>query len=114
MTYEEALSIYSSRDDEQELTPEQKTALDLVIEVANCKPISRRQAKQQLLKMGLLAEVQAKIDEIADPVQKEMVQIYWDDSLTFERRNPMLMEIGSLLGLSELELNQAFKEATSL
>ena len=114
MTYQEALNIYSARDDDQEMTADQQNALDLIIQVANCKPISRRQAKQQLLKMNLLSNVQASINEITDPVQKEMVQIYWDDSLTFERRNPMLMEIGNLLGLTDSQLNQAFKEALTL
>ena len=113
MTYQEAQNILAARQ-EDENTQEQQAALDFIIEVANIKPISRRQAKQQLLIMGLLDDVQTAISAIPDPTQRGMVQIYWDDSQLFERQHPLMMQIGIMLGLDDQGLNQAFKEAYKL
>jgi hypothetical protein len=113
MTYQEAQDILASKQD-GENTLEQQAALDFIIEVANIKPISRRQAKQQLLIMGLLDDVQTAISAIPDPIQRGLAQIYWDDSQLFERKHPMMIQIGAMLGLDDLGLNEAFKAAVKL
>ena len=113
MTYQEAQAILATKQDDEN-TPEQQAALDFIIEVANLKPISRRQAKQQLLIMGKLDAVQSAIDAIPDPVHKGLAQIYWDDSQVFERRHPMMMQIGAMIGLDDQAMNTAFREAAKL
>lgn len=46
--------------------------------------ITVRQAREQLIKLGLIAQVQTSIDSIADPMQKAIVQNYWEYSIDFK------------------------------
>ena len=108
--FKEVQDILAAKQ-EAENTPEKQAALN---EVANIKPISRRQAKQQLLIMGLLDDVQTAISAIPDPTERDMVQIYWDDSQLFERQHPLMIQIGTTLGLDAAQLNEAFKAAYKL
>lgn len=73
--------------------------------------ISRRQSKQQLLADGLLDQIQPAIDAIVDPIERGMVQIYWDDADSFERKSPELIAIGEALGLTSDQIDTMFKEA---
>lgn len=76
--------------------------------------VTRRQAKQALLLNGLLASVQPAIDAIPDAAQRAMIQIEWDDSQVFERNRPALIALGSALGLSDIQLDNLFVEASQL
>lgn len=76
--------------------------------------ISRRQAKQQLLLDGLLANVQPTIDSIADTTERGMVQIYWDDAQEFERDHPQLINLSYALGLADAQIDSMFKAASQL
>ena len=46
--------------------------------------VTRRQARQALVLAGKFNLVQTAIDSISDPVQKQLMQIEWDDSLENE------------------------------
>lgn len=77
--------------------------------------VSKRQAKQQLLIAGLLDNVQPAIDAIPDATERELTQIYWDDSQEFERNHPTLTAIASqALGLTDEQLDQLFIAASKL
>lgn len=76
--------------------------------------VTRRQAKQALLLAGVLGNVQPTIDAIQDPTQKALMQIEWDESLTFERNRPSLISLGGALGLDSNGLDQLFITAASL
>lgn len=76
--------------------------------------VTRRQARQALLLAGLLDNVQPAIDSIADPVQRSMAQIEWDDSQQFERKRPMLISLAAALGLGEEALDNLFIQAAQL
>lgn len=76
--------------------------------------VTRRQARQALLLAGVLGSVQSAIDGIADPVQRGMAQIEWDDSQAFERNRPLLIALGTALGLDSAELDQLFVTAAGL
>lgn len=76
--------------------------------------VTRRQAKQALLLNGLLANVQPAIDAIPDAAQRTMIQIEWDDSQEFERDRPALIALGSALGLTGVQLDNLFIEASQL
>lgn len=76
--------------------------------------VTRRQARQALLLAGLLDNVQPAIDSIADPVQRSMAQIEWDDSQQFERKRPLLISLAAALGLGEEALDNLFIQAAQL
>jgi mevalonate kinase len=76
--------------------------------------VTRRQAKQALLINGKLSLVQPAIDAIADPSQKAMIQIEWDDSQEFERNRPSVIAIGTAIGLSSSQLDELFVLAATL
>lgn len=76
--------------------------------------VTRRQARQALLLAGLLDNVQPAIDSIADPVQRSMAQIEWDDSQQFERKRPLLVSLADALGLGEKALDNLFIQAAQL
>lgn len=76
--------------------------------------VSRRQARQALLLAGLLDQVPAKIALIADETKRGMAQIEWDDSQVFERHRPLLIEIGTAIGLDAAGLDKLFIEAGNL
>lgn len=76
--------------------------------------VTRRQAKQALLINGKLALVQPAIDAIADPAQKAMIQIEWDDSQEFQRSRPTVIAIGTAIGLDSAQLDDLFRQAVLL
>ena len=76
--------------------------------------VTRRQARQALLLAGLLSSVQAAIDGIADPIQRGLAQIEWDDSQAFGRDRPLLIALATALGLDSSELDQLFITASGL
>lgn len=85
-----------------------------VAQVIVPQSVTRRQALQALLLAGLLDDVQPAIDAIADPMERRMAQIEWDDSLDFVRNRPLLIQIGATLGLDSAALDQLFITAASL
>ena len=76
--------------------------------------VTRRQARQALLLAGLLNQVPAAIAAIPDPVLRDMAQIEWDDSQTFERHRPLLIQLASALGLNSAALDNLFIQAAQL
>ena len=54
------------------------------------------------------------IDSIEDPTERLLTQVFWEDSNTFERNHPMLVELGTALGLTEAELDMMFINASKL
>jgi len=76
--------------------------------------VTRRQARQALVLAGKLALVQPAIDAIADPIQRQLMQIEWDDSLEFERGRSTLIQIGGAIGLNAAALDALFIQAAQL
>ncbi|WP_027670094.1 hypothetical protein [Rheinheimera baltica] len=76
--------------------------------------ITRRQARQQLLLMGLLDNVDPTIAVIPDQTARRMAEIYWQDATDFERDNPYLLSIAAALGLTPEQLDDAFIAAEAL
>lgn len=73
--------------------------------------VTRRQALQALLLAGALDNVQPLIDAIADPLQRRLAQIEYDESQVFERTRPLVVSIGGALGL---DLDALFTTAATL
>lgn len=76
--------------------------------------VTRRQARQALLLAGRLQDVQPAIDAIADPVQRGMVQIEWDDSQEFQRTRPTLIALATAIGMAAEDLDSLFAQAAQL
>lgn len=76
--------------------------------------VTRRQARQALLIAGLLDDVQPAINAIADPMQRGLAQIEWDDAQEFDRHRPLLMQLATALGLDDEALDNLFIQAGAL
>lgn len=77
--------------------------------------VTARQIRLWLVAHGhALAEVEAAIDAIPDPAQREMVRVEWEYAPYVERSHPMLVPLASSLGLSAAEVDAAFRTAELL
>lgn len=75
--------------------------------------VTMRQARLALLNKGMLGNVNVAINSMPSP-QKEAAQIEWEFSSVVERHRPITVMLGSALGLSELDLNKLFIDASKL
>lgn len=71
--------------------------------------ITRKQAKLILKQKGLLEQVESTLSGAS-----ELQKIEWDESLHFERNNPVLLSIAQSLNLSDEQIDQMFVEAKTL
>ena len=78
------------------------------------KSVTKRQARQQLILMQLVDDVQTVIDSIEDPLQRALVDSYWNDCTIYERNHPQMIALAQSLGLSEDQLDDAFIAASKL
>jgi hypothetical protein len=76
--------------------------------------ITKRQGRQQIIIMGLLDAVQTAINSITDPVQRALIQSYWDDSTEYRRTHQSMIDLAPAVGISDTELDQAFRDAALL
>jgi len=76
--------------------------------------VTRRQAREALLNIGLLDDVEMVINSIEDETERKRAEIYWLDSATFERSHPMLIQIASAVGLTDAEIDELFVAAAAL
>jgi hypothetical protein len=71
--------------------------------------ISRRQIRLALLAINIRAtDVVATINSLPDN-QKEQAMIAWEDSVSFERLNPVVIGLGQMMGLSSDQLDAVWK-----
>lgn len=78
--------------------------------------VSRRQLKQWLITAGLIDEVEAALNAIADPTQKALALNWWTESQEFERTHPLVAALAAApsIGMTDAEVDQAFREAAAL
>lgn len=76
--------------------------------------VTRRQGRQALLLAGYLNQVQPILDSMTDELQRGMTQIWWDDAETFDRNNPTTIQLGTMLGLDSVALDNLFIQASKL
>lgn len=77
--------------------------------------VSARQIRLWLIRHGVsLAQVDAAIDAIPDAQQREECRVEWDYAPYVERSHPMLVPLAAALGLSESQVDQAFREAAAI
>lgn len=74
--------------------------------------VSARQIRLWLVQHGIgLAQVDAAIDAIPDTMQRDSVRVEWEYAPYIERSHPMLLPLAIALGLTESQVDQAFREA---
>ena len=77
--------------------------------------VSPRQIRIWLVRHGIsMAAVDAAIAEIPDEQARQEAQISWEFSPYVERAHPMLVPLAAALGLSEAQVDEAFREAAGI
>lgn len=77
--------------------------------------VSARQIRIWLVRHGVsLAQVDAAIDAITDPQQREECRIDWEWAPYVERSHPLLLPLAEALGLTPEQVDEAFREAATL
>jgi len=77
--------------------------------------VTARQIRLWLVSHGVsLSAVEAAMDAIPDAMQREMVRVEWEYAPYVERSHPMLVPLAAALGLSEAQVDAAFREASTL
>lgn len=68
--------------------------------------LTARQLRMGLVTNGIaLSSVDAAIAAIADPTQRELSKIEWEYATEFNRTNPLLLQVGSGLGLTPEQID---------
>lgn len=78
------------------------------------KVITMRQARLQLLNLGLLDDVEAVIASIEDENTKKAVQIEWQYAKDVERNSPTILLLAQAIGMNDEALDSLFIEAVRL
>ena len=76
--------------------------------------ISLRQCRELLIRTGRFQEVVTIINSIEDETERLVVENYFNNSQEFERNHHMLGLITTALGMSEIEVDDFFLEASEL
>lgn len=76
-------------------------------------PISARQLRLWLHGAGLLDEVPALIAAMPEP-QRTTAQIEWEFSSEYERSHPLVVQLGTALGMTAQDLDLAWTHAARL
>ena len=79
------------------------------------KPLTRRQFRLALVMNGFaLADIEALINQIEDDMQRQIIQIEWQDATVFERNNSGLFAMAALMGLSSAQIDELWEQAATL
>lgn len=106
--------MYKNVDGKTQLLSKEEVEELLNISMYIPQTITVRQAREQLIRIGLLSKVQSEIDKIIDITQREIVQNYWEYSMDFKRDNDVLISLAYSLGLSDADIDNLFIEASNL
>lgn len=75
--------------------------------------VTMRQARQALILAGLDEAVEAAINAIPG-VPGKLARAEWDKSQTVQRNRPLVLQMGTALGLTSAQLDQLFITASQL
>lgn len=79
------------------------------------KPLTRRQFRLALVMNGFaLADIEALINQIEDDMQRQIIQIEWQDATVFERNNSSIFVMAALMGLSTEQVDALWTQALAL
>jgi len=78
------------------------------------KSISKRQAREIIIRKGLFQTVETAIEAIGDETEKLITKNYWDHEETWDRDSTTLNNLAVIVQVSQDELDQMFIEASKL
>lgn len=79
------------------------------------KPLTRRQFRLALVTNSYsLSDIETLIAQIEDDMQRQIIQIEWQDATVFERNNSSLLTIAALMGLSSAQIDELWAQALTL
>ena len=74
--------------------------------------LTRRQFRLALVINGYnLADIESLIAQITDDMQRQIIQIEWQDATTFIRTSPNLLFMANLMGLSAEQVDALWSQA---
>ena len=76
--------------------------------------VTRRQALTVIKLAGLKDTIDAAIESITDDSQRIAAETYWQESLYFERDNPLLKALAESVDISQEQLDDMFRQAATL
>lgn len=77
--------------------------------------LTRRQFRLALVTNGYsLADIETLIAQIEDDMQRQIIQIEWQDATTFIRTSPNLLFMANLMGLSTEQVDTLWSQALTL
>lgn len=77
--------------------------------------LTRRQFRLALVTNGYkLADIEALIAQIEDDMQRQIIQIEWQDATVFERNNSSLLTMAALMNLSESQVDALWAQGLIL
>lgn len=107
-------SIYETWDGKSwidQRSNQQKIADEILILPA----LTKRQFRLGLVNNGFnLSKIEQTISSIEDDLQRQTVQIEWEDAQTFERTSSSLKSMSELLGLDDEQVNNLWHQAMTL
>ncbi len=72
------------------------------------------QFRHLLICKGLAAGVDAAIEQIATPVERDMVRSYWEYETEFSRTSPRLATLAAACRFTDAQLDDLFREAAEI
>lgn len=83
--------------------------------IARLTPLSPRQFRDSLVDAGIMPiDVTTAIDNIPDDVTREKMLNSWNHAVSFDRFDPYINIIGSMLNLTPSDIDEMWLSATSL
>ncbi len=77
-------------------------------------PITRRQLRLWLVRNGVTTlQVETVIAAIQPDQAREEAWVEWQDASSYERTNPLVVQVGRALGLTDAQMDAAFREAAT-
>jgi len=77
--------------------------------------ITATQIRLWLVSHGIsMTQIYTIISQITDPLIKAQIEVQWEYAPYVERNHPMINTLGASLGLDSDQIDQAFREASSL
>lgn len=77
--------------------------------------LSARQFRLGLIEGGiLLSQVDAAIEAITEPLERNKAQVAWEYAVEFERLNPLVLSMSAALGLSDEDVDGLWEMASAM
>lgn len=104
------MAVWEVRDDDGNLIGTNQSVPADVADVP--ASVSARQIRLWLVRSGIsLAAVDAAIAAIPDQMTRDSVRVEWEYAPYIERGHAMLVPLAAAIGLTEAQVDQAFREA---